>query len=182
MNRVIVQAPTESEVLRAAEVLSRLEPGYLPKPLFDVLARLVVMAIIELVPVRRTADGRTEVLLTQRGPDDTWWPDQWHNPGTVIRPSDEPYTYKDAFRRLLDDELAGTALAGVPTLVEPIHNYIDRGYNQALVYWAEVTGEPRAGRFFDSRNLPGNTMMVQRRLIQDAVNHYERCRRETLGL
>jgi hypothetical protein len=106
---------------------------------------------------------------------------QWHNPGCVIRPSDEAYTYKDAFRRLLQEELGGVEISGLPVQVEAMHNYIDRGFNNCLIYWVEVKGEPKAGKFFDSRNLPGSSMLVQQRVIQDAVSHYERCRRDAFG-
>jgi hypothetical protein len=74
MSHTTTTTPTDTEISQAAEILNQLEPGYLPTPIFNALTRLVVMSIIELVPVRTAADGRTEVLLTQRGSDDEWWP------------------------------------------------------------------------------------------------------------
>lgn len=68
-----VATPEEVEV--AAELLSKVQPGYLPFPIFKEISRLVVRSSIELVPFR-TRNGKTEVFLTQRPQDDHYWPNE----------------------------------------------------------------------------------------------------------
>jgi hypothetical protein len=169
--------PATSEIAQAAEILSRLEAGFLPRPIFDQVARLAVMSVIELVPLR-TAGGHTEVLLTQRDDDDPRWPSQWHNPGCVIRPTDTQK--QDTFERLFGGELHGAKPAGLPVYVETLHMNVERGYNNAMVYWTELEHAP-TGRWFDVRELPETYMELQRPVLDAAVAHYQRVRRETLG-
>jgi hypothetical protein len=137
------------------------------------------MSIIELVPLR-TAGGHTEVLLTQREADDPLWPSQWHTPGNVIRPTDDADTHKDTFSRLFAEELDGAKPAGLPVYVGTMHMNIERGYNNAMIYWTELAHAP-VGRWFDVRKLPETYMKLQRPFLDAAVAHYEKVRRETLG-
>ncbi|HSX01410.1 MAG TPA: hypothetical protein VLF67_04160 [Candidatus Saccharimonas sp.] len=170
--------PTPEEIDKAADVLGRLEPGYLPRPVFDAIVRLIVVSVVELVPVR-TVRGRTEVLLTQREPDDPIWPSMWHNPGSVIRPTDVRPEYADTLARLLDEELGGTATSGELAMVGPLHFATTRGWGNAVIYWTVVTGEPKAGRFFDAQQLPERFVESQRLVVEGAVAHYEQARSRT---
>src|ERR1700722_3027250 len=95
----------ETELTVVVESLKKLEPGFLPYPLFQEMARLIALPIVDVVPVRRGQNGRIEVLLTQRKSYDAFWPNMWHNPGTVVRATDEDSDYVDAARRVFRDEL-----------------------------------------------------------------------------
>lgn len=81
----------QQEEAVTANYLASLEPGFLPRPVFDQVARLTVMPTVEVAYVRepQTKTGGPEVYLTQRPPDDPIWANQWHIPGSVIRGSDE---------------------------------------------------------------------------------------------
>jgi len=143
---------SQRELHRLVQLLKKLTPGFLPQPIFLEFARLVTLPIVEIVPVRQRA-SRTEVLLTRRDSDDPIWPDRLHVPGTVIRSTDR--SYDDSIHRLLEIELDGTP-SGPPHFVVNLLHHQDRGSESALIFWVEVLGEPRAGNFYDSGNLPRN--------------------------
>lgn len=162
-------SPSEDAV--AAE-LSRLKPGYLPKPIFLEVTRLVVMPIVEVVPLRRHAD-KVEILLTQRAADDPFWPRQWHVPGTVVRATDAPGSFADPLQRVLQQELKGVATAG-PEFVKTVFHHSGRGMEMSQIFWVEVTGEPNVGEFYDADNLPPTVVTSQLDFIPDAVAHFKK--------
>jgi hypothetical protein len=59
------QDVTDDEIQQAAKILRKLEPGYLPFPIFIEAARLVTFSIVELLPYRRNAN------VAQSGRGDT---------------------------------------------------------------------------------------------------------------
>lgn len=165
----------DEKVKEAAELLSKLEPGFLPYPVFEQVARLVALPILEFIPLRRS-DGSTEVLLLERPVDDPLWPGALHTPGTVIRATDLHTGEREnwlAFERILRDELKGTAV-GRPNYVGSILHQSKRGVEQAQLYWVEVTGEPKVGTFFPADRLPERLIASQQKFIAEAVRHFER--------
>lgn len=170
---------TESEINQAAELLARIPAGFLPFPIFRQVARLAVFSIVEVVPMR-VRDGQVEVLLLKRGEEKQDWPELWpgilHTPGTVIRPTDELGSYKDAFHRILHGELYNIKLAGEPEYVYNLLHHNKRGTESAQVFIAEVIGEPEVGTFYPADRLPSNIMLSQLDFIPIAVKAFkQRC-------
>jgi hypothetical protein len=133
--------------------LKKVHPGFLPYPLFAEVARIVALPILEVVPIRMH-HGKVEVLFLKRDAKDEMWPNALHTPGTVIRSTDIKDGVLDAaFRRIFDDELAGTKVS------EPVFVCLDarvslRGAEQAQIYWVEVLDEQKTGTFYSIDALP----------------------------
>ena len=172
---------TEDEIFQTADLLGKLEPGFLPLPIFEQVARLVALPVLELVPFRWHGDA-VEVLLIQRSSDDPLWPGMWHTPGTVVRATDL-YSNDDKdwapFSRLMRDELKETPI-GKPHFVASLLHQSKRGVEQAQVYWAEVLGEHNTGQFFPLTDLPDNLIASQRKFIEEATASFERSRHRTI--
>lgn len=156
------------------QLLSQLEPGFLPFDIFLQLARLTVLSIIEFVPLR-WHEGKVEVLLLEREPGDPIWPGEVHVPGTVIRPTDTEGKMYLAFERILKDELQGTPSSD-PHFVGSTLHPSKRGMEQAQIFWVEVTGEPRIGHFYAADALPANLIESQRAFIAQAVKSFTTAR------
>lgn len=174
-----VPAPlSESEVNQTAELLARIPAGFLPFLVFRQVARLAVFSIVEVVPMRLSADGQVEVLLLKRGEEKQDWPELWpgilHTPGTVIRPTDELGSYKQPFHRILHEELHDVELAEEPRYVYNILHHNKRGTESAQVFIAEVIGEPIAGTFYPADRLPSNIMLSQLDFIPTAVTAFKK--------
>jgi hypothetical protein len=163
---------TEAELSVVVESLKKLNPGFLPYPLFQEMARLIALPIVDVVPVRKGRSGRIEALLTQRDSHDAFWPNMWHNPGSVVRATDEDSNYVDAARRVFRDELN---VAQVPELhfVTSFLHRTRRGTESTHVYWAELFDTPKTGTFFDVAELPATTIGSHIGLIQAAAKAYE---------
>lgn len=164
----------KDEEKQLVELLSKLEPGFLPYGIFVQIARLVVMPIIEFVPLRLNK-GSVEVLLLHRGKDDPIWPDEWHTPGTVIRATDNQADIYKAFERIIKDELRGTQVSNghfVGTILHPSK----RGVEHAQIFWVEVLGEPAVGEFYPADNLPVSLIESQRKFIGQAVKSFSSVR------
>lgn len=165
----------EQQIEQTAELLKKLRPGFLPYPIFEQVARLVALPILEFIPLRKHK-GETEVLLLQRPADDPYWPNAWHTPGTVIRATDLHTGERDnwqAFERIHKDELQGTGV-GPPHYVGSILHQSKRGVEQAQLYWVEVAGEPKTGQFYPVSSLPAELIDSQTAFITEAVRHFEK--------
>ena len=164
---------TDADMRAVANLLKSLEPGFLSYPIFEQIARLVTLPVIEFIPLRQNEE-RTEVLLIQRAADDPFWPDMLHTPGTVIRATDLHRPEDDnwgAFQRILHDELLDTEVS-VPHYVGSIFHASKRGTEQAQLYWIEVMGEPRVGTFYDVTELPASLIDSQVTFIQQAAKDF----------
>lgn len=151
----------DTELSQAVDYLKSLPAGRLPKEIFLQFARLMVVPVIELVPVRLGNDGTAEVLLVQRPADDPVWPSMWHVPGTVIRTTDKMDAgndYDQPLERLLgpEGELAGIKTVGKPVEIETERRRVARGDELAVIHYIEVQGEATAGRFFALDEYPAN--------------------------
>jgi hypothetical protein len=155
-----------------ADLLKTYQPGFLPYPVFEQIARLVALPIIEFIPLRMR-DGEVEVLLIARPEDDPLWPGLLHTPGTVIRATDlhDGQDNWPAFKRIVDDELQHTEI-GNPHYVGSIFHQSKRGAEQAQLYWVEVRGEPHVGTFYPADKLPDDLIESQKTFINEAVRHF----------
>ena len=169
---MIMSNLSSTELTQVVESLRQMEPGFLPLPLFLEVSRLSVSAIIELVPLRRVKEGTIEVLLFRREADDPMWPGLWANPGTVLRPTDTPGTFDDAFGRLYDDELGVGASRLAPTFVSNSLFKTERGLHFAAVHWLELA-HSNSGTYFPVNDLPKDIVSAQVGVIQAAAKHFE---------
>ncbi|MDB5170452.1 MAG: hypothetical protein JWO35_146 [Candidatus Saccharibacteria bacterium] len=164
----------EANIQKTAELLKQFEPGFLPYPIFEQIARLVALPIVEFVPLRMHS-GQCEVLLIARPEDDALWPSMLHTPGTVVRATDVHKGKQDdwqAFKRILEDELIDTEV-GQPNYVGSIFHESKRGAEQAQLYWIEVIGEPRIGTFYPVNELPEGLMESQQSFIMMAAKNFQ---------
>lgn len=164
--------PSNTELKNVASILHQLTPGTLPFEIFHEVARLGVFPIVEVVPLRLTADKQVEILLIQREADDPVWPDQLHVPGTVVRASDTVGSYADAFTRVAT-ELRDTQIKD-PVFVQNILHHSGRGMESSQIYWVEVTGEPKTGAFYNTESLPKNLVQSQLDFIPHAIAAFKR--------
>jgi hypothetical protein len=161
----------EEDTQKLVSYLKQLEPGFLPYDIFVQIARLVTLSIIEFVPLR-SSDGDVEVLLLERPERDEFWPGEVHVPGTVVRPTDSTGKIYKAFERIHQDELRGTELSDYHFVGNILHRS-KRGMEHAQVFWVEVTGEPKIGKFHPADKLPSNLIESQRSFIEQAVRSYK---------
>ncbi len=164
-------ALNEQDQKRLVELLKRLEPGFLPYEIFEQIARLVVLPIIEFIPLRLNKDGEIEVLLIKRDETDKFWPGMLHTPGTVIRATDQRDKSYEAYNRILHDELEDTP-TGQPYYFGSMLHESKRGMEQAQLFWVEVTGQPKVGEFYAVNDLPGGLIASQRDFINQAAKSF----------
>lgn len=151
--------------------LQAVDVGLLPEELFIELARLTVLAGVEVVCLRRGVAG-VEVLLMQRAETDPFWAGQWHSPGSIVRPTDSAGSYVDAFKRILSGEL-GLPNWSEPAFVGTYFWHAKRGSAVSLVHWVDVTGVTMpVGTFFPVAALPENTIVDMDKVIVMAANAY----------
>lgn len=162
---------TDGEIAEVSRLLGKLQPGFLPFDVFHQVTRLWVSSIVEFVPLRRTQDGRIEVLLLPRADDDPVFPGTLHTPGVVVLATDALGSYRDAFERLLRTELPG-AKTSEPVYVMNSFHSSGRGTESANIYWVEMQSEPTMGAFYDIEHLPGNLIPYQLGFIAQAAQHY----------
>lgn len=147
---------TGDEINLVASLLAKLEPGYLPEPIFDQAVRLVVCSTIVIVPLKKTPRGLAVLLRPrEKDRDDPVWPGFWHLPGTMLRPSDKEGDYSDAFGRLLLGEIGTNQTSSSLTFVRTAFTKTKRGPEHTQLYYMLVDGEePAGGRFFPIDKLP----------------------------
>jgi len=150
-------------------MLGSLAPGFLPRPVFDAVARLVVLPTFVVIPLL-PRDGRIMVLLHRRDPSDPNYASFLHPAGTVLRSTDE--NLATAYRRLLDTELPGVRIAKGPIFVEPWFERIARGQELALIHWIELDAKSQGDGLFDAEALPTDLVPTDYRRISRAVDHY----------
>lgn len=163
----------DDKAKHTAALLSEFTPGFLPYPVFEQVARLVALPIIEFIPIKSTGDD-IQVLLIRRPADDPLWANELHTPGTVIRATDigvGKHIWRP-FERILEDELGGTAV-GDPHYVGSIMHKSRRGTEQAQIYWVELIGEPHTGELYSINELPSNFMESQKNFVFKAVENYK---------
>lgn len=165
--------PNSDDVDRLTNMLSALEPGELPVPVFFQIARLMVVPTVELVPLRMI-DGKAHVLMLQREASDPIWPGQWHTPGRVLRigEMDGDRGLSLVFSRLLERELDGVRLAE-PVFVCCEFRRVQRGPEFTAVHLVEVLDDhPNRGTFFPLDDLPESVIDHQLAMIHKAGKHY----------
>jgi len=169
---------TNEDIQAIANQLKQLEPGFLPYPIFEQVARLVALPIVEFIPLRMGSAG-VEVLLLARPDTDPFWPGMLHTPGTVVRATDVHKGKQDDWRvfdRIYQDELKGTE-ASQPHYIGSMFHDSKRGAEQAQLYWIEVLGEPTVGKFYSVSELPEDLIDSQTAFIKQAAMDFRRVKK-----
>lgn len=160
-----------NEIKQLTSLLAKLEPGFLPLDIFYEIARLVALSIVEFVPLRLNDQGQAEVLLIPRDADDKFWPNEFHIPGVVVRPTDIQNGHYTPFNRILADELKGVIISE-PHFVKNMLRTSRRGTEQAQIYWVEVYDQPVVGEFYKVEELPDNIIEIQPEFIRVAAQDF----------
>lgn len=166
-------SPTEKEALLAAEILSRFPVGRLPLSIYTEMARLNALTAYEHVTFREDDEGGLQVLLSQRGPNDPWWPNEWHSPGVMVTSTDS--SFEDVHQRLVETELGENMNASDPCCVTSLPLDTARGKEIAYISWSFVSdGEPMKGQFFDIDNLPNDLIGHHYPILEAAIGDFNK--------
>lgn len=174
---------TKEKEDQLVELISEMGSQWTPR-LYNTFAPKCAFTAIETVFLKRDNRGHVNVLLTKRPPNDAYYPNQWHSPGTMLRGADVPKEtktnpdvpkfdgYKEAFDRLVEGELK-LQFRGEPKQVKSFLHFTPRGPENALIFLCELDGEPKVGRFFDIMELPPDLIEHHHRIIYTAVKAFE---------
>ncbi len=115
--------------------------------------------------------------MFNRGPDDLWWPNEFHTPGTCLHSSDIPKNQwglpTKAFDRLKKTELQGIKLIGNLVFVDNHNRQTNRGPESVQVYIQKVDYQSAQKYLFPVNHLPPNTMAHQIPMIQKCVEVFK---------
>jgi hypothetical protein len=165
---------SEAEIKEIVANLKKLSPhGYFPLDIFLELAHLKTTVTVEVVPLCLDPHGEVNVVLFNRGPNDTIWPNFYHNPGACViaddMPSDDEWGMPSkTYERLKNGELKGIAVVGEPVYVGHLTQQVLRGPESKPVFYQEVDYESAKGHLFPLSKLPEN-------IISHQVNFIRRC-------
>lgn len=84
-----------------AKVLQRYKPGQVPPEIFNQIMKLNKPVAVEVFNVK-DVDGNFYVNMVMRSPDDEFWPNQHHIPGSIMRAND---TIESTIMRVMNREL-----------------------------------------------------------------------------
>jgi len=164
----------KKSVARAAEILSSLEPGFLPKPIFEQFTRLCVTPIIELVPFRLNSKGDIEILLKKRPKNDPDWPDMLHTPGTVLRATNIDDGIENALKRIATDELKIHKIPTPSLTGPPLFHRVNRGVELASIYYVDLSNVKVEGDWHEVNNLPDRIVSTQIEFINIALEKFKK--------
>ena len=140
----------------------------IPPLVYNALATRFPHVTIEIGVLRKTMEGKREILLIRRLPNDKFWTNLWHVPGTIIRNRE---SFNKALQRLMDDEFCFN-FKEKPEFITWI-NYLHypRGHEISLVYRHTVESDfmPPKGKFFPISDLPADIVKEHRWLIPFAA-------------
>lgn len=162
--------PDYSNVVKALETVDPTKPY--GTELFNALARLTVSVAMEAVCLRLSPTGEVEVYLVQRSANDTAYPEEWHCPGSAMRPGEE---VKGVFTRLVNREFGFSLLSKrfVANVNDPTEA---RGHFFSVVYLCTAedgAGCHAKGKWFPVNQLPEKTVRHHRtRIIPAAVGAF----------
>lgn len=165
------------EIHDIVQKLKKIKPGLLPLELFSQFCRLKVTITIEVVPLCFGPDNQVYVVLFNRGPDDLWWPNEFHTPGTCLYDGDIPKNQwglpTKAFDRLKKTELKGIKLINQPIFINNHNRQTNRGPESVHVYIQEVDYKSAKSHLFPVNKLPKNMMAHQIPMIQKCAEIFK---------
>jgi hypothetical protein len=162
---------SDEEIEQTAALLARLEPGFLPHPIFMQATRLVVTTTVELIVLQRTKEG-VQVFVTRREDDDPVWPGMLHIPGTVLRPTDDA---TDDLAAPMQRLFAGELVVLDTVQLEPKHMQMrfrktPRGTELVNIFMAEAEGYSGENWHMVQDLVPTELINDHHQLIMQAVD------------
>jgi hypothetical protein len=143
----------------AADYLAKLaasKPDLVPKDIYLPMLSLVPATTVEVSLVKpSTADERRAlIVLTQRPETDTFWANQWHIPGSIVRGNDpikHEHDFDAAITRAMDEVNGGLKVVYDPVAYDLVRRRGPRGSETTARFMVETVGEPMEGAFFDAQ-------------------------------
>ncbi len=154
---------TPQEIAASVDSLKKLEPGFLPIEIFEQIARLVRLPVVDIIPVQRKGSD-VHVGLLKRDRDDRWWPDMWHVPGTILRSTD---TMETAISRLITKEIQ-VEKSDEPVFHTSAVHQSDRGAEIVFLYSLSNSLFQPASEitWFPIDKLPENCIESEKKIIE----------------
>ncbi len=156
-----------NDKLNISDQLAEFEPGKLPLDIFNQIARLNVVPVVEVVPFYRTEQGNIKIYLLQRDNDDNLWPGQYHIPGTIVSATDHAGSFMDAINRIVNSRLSNY-FPDNPQMVDVQLCKVVRGMEVAIIFMTELRISPDPKSLFDLNNLPKNMINGHEGFIKTA--------------
>lgn len=145
--------------------------GYFPDEAWFEIHRTFALPYVEVVILRQTAAGATEVFLSRREEQDPHWPGRpWHIPGgmwRVEKSRDEACTAV-ALREL---DVAIISSTEVMTYKWPNHPYANPISHVCLCVPASAPRETSSSRFFPMSDLPTPMLMHHSEFLMACHRH-----------
>ncbi len=160
----------QEDVSLVAKQLARFEPGFLPKAVFEAVARLVVTPTFVLIPLFKRGN-KTRVYLTRRDANDSHYAGLLHPPGKIMLASDK--SLDAIFKRLITSELTEIEGISTPRFVESFYDQIARGREISMVHFSTIRDPGDGVASFDCAALPDDIILTDIQRIQCAVQAFE---------
>lgn len=163
----------ERMTLSAFEKMIRLKN--VPQKIFDTFQKVFGGTSLEVVPIRYNKDGNIEVFMMKRPSTDTYWPGEYHVPGTMVFAWDwtKGNGFDSAWERIKKKEVAqnnDSSLMPVSTL------YLDtkRGGETACVNIIVFKGPTsnESGEWFAIDNIPSNIIDHHKPIIFEGIHDF----------
>ena len=145
--------------------LAKMEPGKLPLEIFNQVARLTVVPVIEVVPFY-TENGVTKVYLLQRPISDELWAGKYHVPGSIILPGNASGSFSDVVDRIKKTKFSEFD-CGDEMFIGNFLCAVERGTEVAMVFSVDLKNKPQ-NNLFDYKDLPSSIINGQREFIEAA--------------
>lgn len=142
----------------------------LPRPAFDGWVENLPHVAFELAILQAGKNG-WEIFMTQRAPDDKFWPNEWNLPGTIVRQNERT---EKTYKRLLQNEMLSDGddfgkLQFIGKCELPKgegRKLCRRGHEIGLLHVVGFAGDKlKGGRFFTVSKLPRNTVPHHHTLV-----------------
>ena len=157
---------SESQLLA---LINQCEPGQLPLSLFNSLAKLVVISVIEVV-VYSDVGSVDNVLLLKRSDDDEFWPNQYSVPGKIMSPGDIRYSFPQIVVSICENY--GCEIGhNIPEVVSFQLVETKRGVEFVLLYKIKAINTKSAkGEYYATNDLPLSILTEHRGFIGKAFD------------
>jgi len=163
----------ERMTLYAFEKMVRLQN--VPQKIFDMFQKVFGGTSLEVVPIRYDEKGNIEVFMMKRSASDTYWPGEFHVPGTMVFAWDwiKGNGFDSAWKRIKKSEITQNnngSLVSVSTL----HLNTKRGAETACVNNIVFKGptSSEGGEWFAIDKLPSNVIDHHQPIIFDGLHDF----------
>jgi hypothetical protein len=160
---------TEKEVEATVSALQKIVIlKNIPQRIFDVFQKVFGCASLEVVPIRYSEDGEIEVFMTKRPENDTYWPNEWHIPGTMVFAWDwfSGNKFDVAWKRLKKKEIIQDS-NGSANQVDTLFLNTKRGAETAIIHNLVFKGPTKSdgGKWHKISELPENIIEHHKEIV-----------------